>query len=357
MIPEDSENGFGSSEAGKKGGKARAKKLSKAERSEIARKGASARWTKNRKEGDLPKALCGGKEPLRFGRLEIPCYVLEEGAVKRDEDRRVITASGLQQAIGMAASGGSPRLAAFAHSIASNSTAAKDLSSRLESPIEFVLPGGGIAKGYSALLLADFCDVILEARKTGKLTERYAHVAHAAETVMRGLANVAIIALIDEATGYQQVRRRLELAEILDRYIDDKLNPWTKTFPDEYYLEVFRLMGLDPSRLKPGDGKPSEVGAFTRENVYRRLHPGIVQELEKNNPYIVPGRRLYKHHQWLTSEIGHPALREHLAKIITVMKLSKDMMSFKRNLTIVLGQPGDQGFFDEYFKDDGLPGR
>jgi len=35
---------FGSSEAGKKGGKARAEKLSKEERSEIARQGAKARW-------------------------------------------------------------------------------------------------------------------------------------------------------------------------------------------------------------------------------------------------------------------------------------------------------------------------
>ena len=220
------------------------------------------------------------------------------------------------------------------------------------APIEFVLPSGGFAKGYSALLLADLCDVILEARRTGILTERYAHIAAAAEVVMRGLANVAIVALIDEATGYQFIRRRLALAEILDRYIDDKLNPWTKTFPDEYYVEVFRILGLDYHNLRPGDGKPSEVGAFTRDYVYRRLAPGIVSELERSNPYVVPGRRMYKHHQWLTQEIGHPALREHLAKFITVLKLSPTRLDFERNLNVILPLPGDQKFFDEFFRED-----
>src|SRR5690606_29044279 len=63
---------FGSSEAGKKGGKARAKKLTKEERGAIARKGAMVRWGKP----DLPKATHEGI--LRLGEFELPCYVLED---------------------------------------------------------------------------------------------------------------------------------------------------------------------------------------------------------------------------------------------------------------------------------------
>lgn len=343
--------GFGSSEAGKLGGRERAKRLSPQKRSEIARKAGNARWLKSKDTGELPRALCGGQQPLRIGMLEIPCYVLEEGAAERDEDRRVITATGLQTAIGMSASGGLPRLAAFARQIASNSTASHDLSSRLDSPIEFVLPAGGVAKGYSAILLGDLCDTILEARKLGLLTPRYQHIAEAAELVMRGLANVAIIALIDEVTGYQKLRHRMALAEMLDRYIDDKLNPWTKTFPDVFYEELFRLKGWDYARLKPGDGKPSEVGTFTRNFVYRRLAPGILDELERNNPYVVPGRRMYKHHQWLSNEVGHPALRELVAKVVAVMQLSEDELSFRRNIDKVVPVVAPQAFFDQFFSE------
>lgn len=298
-----------------------------------------------KKEPDMPVAICGGEEPLRIGDVEIPCYVL-------DDERRVITISGMQEGLSMSASGGSPRLAAFAEQIADNPSMGKDLASRLDSPIEFTLPKGGTAKGYEATLLADICDAILEARKQGRLTDRYARIAERAELLVRGFAIVGIIALVDEATGYQNLRRRLELAEILDKYLDDNLNKWSKTFDDDYYIELFRLLGLDFKRLRPGDSKPAEIGKLTKEIVYRRLTPGIVRELEERNPYVVPGRRLHKHHQWLTREVGHPVLKVHLAKIITTMQLSADWMAFQRNLEKVCPLPGDTAWFDEFFKED-----
>lgn len=61
---------------------------------------------------------------------------------------------------------------------------------------------------------------------------------------------------------------------------------------------------------------------------------------------------MYKHHQWLTQEVGHPELQKHLATVITAMKLSPDMVSFERNLNKVLPLPGDQTFFDEFFRDE-----
>lgn len=327
-----------------KGGKARAKSLSPEKRSEIARKAAAARY-RIENEDDMPRAICGGEEPLRIGDVEIPCYVL-------DDERRVITSTGMLVALDMRVGGGLTRLAGFAARIADNPSMANDLSSRLDSPIEFVLPKGGIGKGYEATLLADMCDAILEARKQDRLTPRYRHIANAAEVLVRGFAIVGIIALVDEATGYEAVRKRLALAEILDKYLSDKLNPWTKTFPDEYYIHMFRLLGWDYENLKPGDIKPLEVGKHTREIVYRRLTPGIVLELEQHNPYVVPGRRLHKHHQWLTKEIGHAALRAHLATVIAAMKLSKDWVDFQRNLEKVCPMSGDTGFFEAFFKED-----
>lgn len=345
MIEETPEVGFGSSEAGKKGGTSRARNLTKEKRSEIASKAASARWMKGKDVEQMPRAICGGDEPLHLLTAEIPCFVL-------DDERRVITLRGMQTALGMGMGGGATRMAGLARLVADNPVEASDLSVRLESPIEFVMPKGGTAHGYEGLLLVNICETILTARRAQRLTARYNHIADAAEIVLGAFATVGIVALIDEATGYQTWRRRRALAEILDKYLSDRLNPWTKTFPDEFYVELFRLKGWDHVNLRPGDGKPAEVGTFTREFVYRRLHPGIVQELEKQNPTIVPGRRLFKHHQWLSQEMGHPALREHLAKIITVMKLSQDMLAFRRNLNTVMGMPGDQAFFDDFFRDE-----
>src|SRR4051794_38913800 len=103
MVPED----FGSSEAGKKGGRARASKLSKEARSDIARIAAQSRWG----ESKLPTATHGDPDhPLRIGDIQIPCYVLSDG-------RRVLVQAGmligLDMKQGTAGRGGGDRLAKF----------------------------------------------------------------------------------------------------------------------------------------------------------------------------------------------------------------------------------------------------
>lgn len=326
------------SKIGKKGGKARAEALTPEQRSEIARKGAAARWGQGVSE-DMPKAICGGTNPLKIGNIELPCYVL-------DNEARVLTQRGLQQAIGMGEGGGAKRMLSFVGGLGGNPSKINHLAVRISTPIQFVPPKGGkAAHGYEAEMLVDLCEAVLEARREGRLNHQQQGIAAACEVLVEGLSRVGIIALVDEATGYEKVRKRFALAEILDQYLDDNINRWTKTFPDEFYEHFFRLKGWDYNRLKPGDIKPAEVGKFTRDEVYRRLHPGIVQELERNNPPVVPGRRRHKHHQWLTREIGHPALEKHLAMIITVMRLSKDWLQFEANLQQAIPKMSDTGFF------------
>ena len=73
------------------GGKARANKLSKEDRSAIAREAAHARWDKPGKT--IPQATHEGI--LTIGDMEIPCAVLEDGT-------RVLTQSGVMVALGRA---------------------------------------------------------------------------------------------------------------------------------------------------------------------------------------------------------------------------------------------------------------
>src|SRR5262245_39982160 len=76
------------SEVASLGGKARAQRLSKQERAEIARNAAAARWGNQ----PLPKATHAGE--LTLGNITIPCAVLEGGT-------RVISGRGMTTAIGM----------------------------------------------------------------------------------------------------------------------------------------------------------------------------------------------------------------------------------------------------------------
>jgi hypothetical protein len=146
--------------------------------------------------------------------------------------------------------------------------------------------------------------------------------------LMRGLARVGIIALVDEATGFQYVRDRMALQAILDKYIGKELAAWVKRFPDEFYDEIYRLRRWE-RKSGPSSRRPILIGQFTNDIVYQRLAPGILEELKEKNPLDERGRRKARHHQWLTEDIGNPALARHLHAVIVLMRASNSWNQFK----------------------------
>jgi hypothetical protein len=139
---------------------------------------------------------------------------------------------------------------------------------------------------------------------------------------------VGVIALVDEATGYQAVRDRDELHKILAAYINDELLPWSKRFPDEFYRELFRLRGWPYS--PPSPKRPKYVGKLTNELVYEKLPPGVLEELRGKNPVVKDGWRRYRHHQFLTMDIGNPHLEKHVTAVTTLMRVSATWSRFKK---------------------------
>ena len=137
-----------------------------------------------------------------------------------------------------------------------------------------------MAYGYEATILPELCDAILAARQGKKLNYQQEHIAKQAELLVRAFARVGIIALVDEATGYQEIRDREALQEILKRYISEELMKWVRTFPMDFYKQIFRLKAWNWN-----DGKMSPiVGNIVNDLVYARLAPGVLEELKKRNP-------------------------------------------------------------------------
>ena len=270
------------------------------------------------------KVIAGEPDkPLIIGDIEIPCYVLED-------ETRVLSQRGMTMGIGLNPEAGF-RMPQLIGSRSIKPFISNNLMPALESPILFKNPrGGGNAYGYPATLLIDICNVILSARDAGALHEQQLPIAQRCDVLIRALATVGIIALVDEATGYQDIRAKRALATILQKFIDKELQPWTKTFPYEFYEQIFRLKGWPgPEGVK----RPSVIGHYTNDFVYARLAPGVLDELKKRNP-IIPskGRRKSTHHQWFTPDLGHPKLKEHLAAVTALMRAAPNWDSFRRSL-------------------------
>jgi P63C domain len=219
---------------------------------------------------------------------------------------------------------------------------APSLRMALEEPIKYrpVKGSGSGTNGVNATLLPEICEVWLKARRDKALMPGQEHIARQAEVLMGGLATVGIIALVDEATGYQEIRNRHELNRILEAYIAKELLPWTKQFPDEFYQEMFRLRGWPYN--PPSPKRPSYVGKLTNEIVYERLPPGVLDELRRRNPVQEDGRRRHKHHQLLTEDIGHAHLEKHIAGVVALERASGTWGGFVKLLNRAYPKPDTQ---------------
>lgn len=293
-----------------RGGKARAEKLSAEERRAIASAAAEARWGKERKgKGHVPRAEYGSPDrPLRIVDAEIPCYVLDDG-------RTVLTQGGMLSALkmsaGTATKSGGDRLTNFTGTKSLNPFISDTLREMITSPICFKAQGQ-LAYGYEATILPELCDAVLAAREKGALNYQQLDIAKQCEILVRAFAKVGIVALVHEITGYQEYREREMLQEILKRYISDELLEYAKTFPMEFYKQVFRLKGWNWN-----DGRMSPImGAIVNDLVYARLAPGVLEELKKRNPVNENGYREHQHYQHLTADVGHPQLTRHLYELI-----------------------------------------
>ena len=297
-----------------KGGLARAEALSADKRKEIARKAASTRWS-----GVIPKATYEGT--LNIGGTEIPCAVLEQG----DKVVRVIVQ---REVVGLLTGNKKGNLDRYLQAQNLQPYVPEKFRDKSLEQAAIVLEmNGRKAFCYEGEDIVDLCKMYLDARKAGDvLLANQMQLADRAEILVTSLAKTGITGLIDEATGYQQFRARDALQTYLNKVLRKELAAWVQRFPQEFFQQIYRLKNW------PWTGssrRPSVVGKYIADIVYSRLGPGVLDELERLNPKTEKGGRSAKHHQWLTEDVGHPMLAQHLYAVTGLMRISVNWNEFK----------------------------
>lgn len=310
------------------GGEARAKALSPEERKQAASRAALARWNK-----DLPKAEFEGV--LNFGTLEFICAIVEgKGGAP---PLRLISQGEFMKSMGIYYSGYIAKqrreseapavLPMFLAQSALKPFIHKHLDPLQLETVNYVTQGGSIAKGIPADIIPNVCKIWVDAKNAGVLKPKQSEIAEKAQIILDALHHIAIIALVDEATGYQAVRARFELQAILDAFLRKSFAAWSKRIPDEFYKEIYRLRGWEWPGMQIN--RFQVCGKYTTDLIYKRLAPGVQEELERKNPKDERGKRASKHHQWLTEDIGHPALSAHMHAVLSLMRASQSWSQFK----------------------------
>ena len=325
-------NNGGTPSGRSRSGKARMSKLTPDERKELGKKAASKRWASSGNSEHVYESEAWGDLPI-VGH-KIPCAVL----VVEGEVIRVISERELVKSLG-GKRGGSHWLRTKEDSSLANlppvlsavnlrEFISDELTDGLNNRYLYKIPGraGFVAHGLRAELYPMICDVFLKARDNKKLLPSQDDLAASADILMRALAHTGIIALVDEATGYQTKRPVDALSRILEAFIAKELQPYVPTFPPDFYEHLFRLRGLDYKT--DSVQRPQYFGWLTNDIVYKRLAPNVLTELRNLVRRNNSGQPMDKFFQRLTANRGYPKLREHLGAVVAIMKLSVDYKDF-----------------------------
>ncbi|MEZ9723052.1 P63C domain-containing protein [Vibrio splendidus] len=206
-------------------------------------------------------------------------------------------------------------------------------------PVSYVADGK-LKVGYDATLIPEVCEVYIKAQESGVLGDKQEHIATRCKLLVRALAKIGIVALIDEVTEFQLIREHNELTRLLSAYISKDLMKWTERFPRKFYTELFRLYDWE-FKYQEGSlriANPPYVGKFTKQYVYDYMPPEVMEDIKKDNPKNNKGGHNNRFYWYLTQDIGLPHLDQHITKLITVMELSANKDDFKPKFNQIFGE-------------------
>lgn len=327
-----------------KGGAARRDALSPERRSEIARNAAIKRHAPRptipskqpHGELDLPYATHQGQ--MAIGELMLDCYVLSDG-------RRVFHKRGMAKALGLKSEGGNAFLKTMQGKGLGSALPAK-LREKIDNPINFKPLVGDTGHGYEADILAEVAKAIINASEAdGGLTRAQQGLAMQAKILMHAFAKVGVVALIDEATGYQQIRDPGALRLLVQQYISAEKREWDKQFPDSFYDELNRIYNSKKlTTTSTGaviQNRPQHFAKFTRTFVYEPLENGaVLEELDRINPKInAKGTRRDRFHQHLTLGYGIEKLKRQVQAVEILISVSDNVSQFKKLFHKKFGYP------------------
>lgn len=264
---------------------------------------------------ETPKAEWAGI--LDIGDTELPCYVLSDG-------RRVISRSGATSSLTGGKGGGN--LESYISVGALQGYLPPDFADQM---IEFTLEGvtNKTARGITAESFCDLCTAYVTALEANALqSDRQREIAAHAGMFLAASAKVGLLALIDEATGYQYDRAEDALRFKLKLFLEDEMRKWEKTFPDQLWAEFGRLTNWKGAT---NSQRPKYWGKLVNELVYDYMDPDVAQWLRENVPAPRGGKN---YHQWLSSQYGLKKLTEHLWMLIGMAAACQTMPELRRKM-------------------------
>ena len=267
--------------------------------------------------------------PLKIGDTELLCAVLND-----EKNTRIISASAVFEAFERPRKGQNKRLE-IDNFLVPPFLAAKNLEPYINQDLLQILQqveyldGTKKVKGYDARILPKICSLYLEARRDKNvLTSSQEKLAIRAEILQSALSEVGIVALVDEATGFQYSRKFDALRLLLEQYIHDGIQKWIKRFPDDFFILLDKIY-VNPATSSRN--RPQYYGKFINKYIYEPIEKGYVKEKLNELNINDNNTRKARFHQWLT-DFGVSQLTLQMGRVMAILEISPNLDKFKENI-------------------------
>jgi hypothetical protein len=139
-------------------------------------------------------------------------------------------------------------------------------------------------------------------------------------------------ALIDQHTGFQEVKARDELLKILEPEIEPELMPWVRNFPDEFFRAIYAIEREPYSK----GVKISYLSTLINEFIFKPLPKNIGKALRRHAPASVEsGNRSRANSKYPSYETGDRYLDCQIARVTTAARLACNKWELETNLQAI----------------------
>jgi len=216
-----------------------------------------------------------------------------------------------------------------------------ELIDQLKNPLEINIEGT-IIPCFEHTAITKFCKAVGEARRAHKIAgEAFLEYAESCERFLAAAADIGLVALIDEATGYIREKQKHEYRDLFRDFIREQMRDWEKEFPDEFFDGIYKIYNL---RRESNKNHPQFFAKFIRKYVYHPLadsHGVLLSMLDDKNPVIGKGRK-HKLHQFLDEKVGLTKLRAHVWKVVGILSSVNTKAGFQKGFRNAFPRAFDQ---------------
>ena len=249
-----------------------------------------------------------GKEPLKIGTKSLSVFILEN-------NQRVILIKSIQKALGYEGKN-EKWLFEFLNDINIYMPINTAILNAYQNPIKITHSQKDdlTLNTVDADFLIETMDLIVKAKNGGFLNVNQIKFAKEAKLLIEDENSLNLKKLIDFNTGFTLYKENSMDKMIFNLQKNDLAFVWIKTFPDYFFELLMEMKNINWKNL-PQNHKI--YGEILSEIIFSRLDNSLLEALR-----ILKPKRTYQRKNSKPQDLEHPTLKQHLAILFSLAKLS-----------------------------------